>query len=98
MRSAVTLLAIALLGLFGATSIGYAAYVVSRGSVGLPVTKLKISPDQLAPARTTVDAGRPQPSTTTTATTTRTSTTVAHGRPPASGKSSDESGRSGGDD
>ena len=44
-----SLLALALLGLFGATSIGYASYVVSRDSVGLPVTKLDLS-ERLAPA------------------------------------------------
>ncbi len=49
MKSALALLAVGLLGLFGATSIGYAAYVVSRDSVGLPVTKLKLSPNDLAP-------------------------------------------------
>ena len=50
-----TLLAVALVGLFGAASLGYAAYVVSRDQVGLPVTKLKTPPGSLAPtpAKTT---------------------------------------------
>jgi hypothetical protein len=98
MRSALTLLAIALLGLFGATSIGYAAYVVSRDSVGLPVTKLKLSPNDLAPVRTTPKAADPPPKTTRT-TTTRTSTTDDHGgRSPGSGKGSGDSGPGGDDD
>jgi len=50
-----TVLTVALIGLFGAASLGYAAYVVSRDQVGLPVTKLKTPPGSLAPtpAKTT---------------------------------------------
>ncbi|MEK6276306.1 MAG: hypothetical protein AABM30_13385 [Actinomycetota bacterium] len=105
MRSALTLLTIAVVGLFGATSIGYASYLVSRDSVGLPVTKLKLSPNQLAPATTKRKAAKPKA--TTTSTTTRTSartTTDDHGddrggRSPNSGKGSGSSGSGhGGDD
>ena len=55
MRTMLTVLAVALVGLFGAVSLGYAAYVVSRDQVGLPVTKLQSPPGSLAPtpARTT---------------------------------------------
>ena len=55
MRSVLTVLAVALVGLFGAASLGYAAYVVSRDQVGLPVTKLQTPPGSLAPtpAKTT---------------------------------------------
>jgi hypothetical protein len=55
MRTTLTVLAVALVGLFGAVSLGYAAYVVSRDQVGLPVTKLKTPPGSLAPtpAKTT---------------------------------------------
>jgi len=55
MRATLTVLAVALVGLFGAASLGYAAYVVSRDQVGLPVTKLKAPPGSLAPtpAKTT---------------------------------------------
>jgi hypothetical protein len=55
MRATLTVLAVALIGLFGAASLGYAAYVVSRDQVGLPVTKLKAPPGSLAPtpAKTT---------------------------------------------
>lgn len=89
MRSALALLAVALLGLFGATSIGYAAYVVSRDSVGLPVTKLKLSPSQLAPAPTKSPAVKPKPHTTSTVTTPRTTTTDDHRR--GRSKGSDDS-------
>ena len=55
MRATLTVLTVALIGLFGAASLGYAAYVVSRDQVGLPVTKLKTPPGSLAPtpAKTT---------------------------------------------
>jgi hypothetical protein len=53
MRSALVLVLVGLVGLFGAASIGYAAYVVSRDTVGTPVTKVKLSPNDLAPERTT---------------------------------------------
>ena len=55
MRTTLTVLAVALVGLFGAASLGYAAYIVSRDQVGLPVTKLKTPPGSLAPtpAKTT---------------------------------------------
>jgi hypothetical protein len=55
MRATLTVLAVALVGLFGAASLGYAAYVVSRDQVGLPVTNLKTPPGKLAPtpAKTT---------------------------------------------
>jgi hypothetical protein len=49
MRTTLTVLAVALFGLFGAASLGYAAYVVSRDQVGLPVTKLQNPPGKLAP-------------------------------------------------
>jgi hypothetical protein len=49
MRATLTVLVIAFVGLFGAVSLGYAAYVVSRDQVGLPVTKLKTPPGSLAP-------------------------------------------------
>jgi hypothetical protein len=66
MRSFLILCVVGLLGLFGAASIGYAAYVVSRDTVGSPVTKVKLSPNELAPAR-----ARPRTTARTTATTTR---------------------------
>src|SRR5262245_64729149 len=53
MRTTLTVLAVALFGLFGAASLGYAAYVVSRDQVGLPVTKLQTPPGKLAPTPAT---------------------------------------------
>ena len=50
-RQALAAVAIMLVGLFGAATLGYAAYLVSRDSVGLPVTKLDTPPQNLAPAR-----------------------------------------------
>lgn len=93
MRSGLALLAVALVGLFGATSIGYASYLVSRDSVGLPVTKLKLSPNQLAPVSAKRKAAKPtakKTSTITTRTSTRTTTPGDGddhgGRSPNSGK------------
>jgi hypothetical protein len=71
-KPAVALLALA--GLLLAVSVGVAAYLASRDSVGLPVTKLQPKPRNLAPVshkRTTTGAttteqdrqrGRTQPS------------------------------------
>jgi hypothetical protein len=66
MRSLITLVIVGLFGLLAAASIGYAAYVVSRDTVGTPVTKVKLSPNELAPVRE-----RPRTTPRTTATTTR---------------------------
>jgi uncharacterized membrane protein YgcG len=60
MRHVLAAVAIVLVGLFGAATLGYAAYLVSRDSVGLPVTKLD-TPENLAPAQTT--PARPTPKT-----------------------------------
>ena len=103
MKSVLVVLVVGLLGLFCATSIGYAAYVVSRDSVGLPVTKLKLSPNKLAPVpakRTTVKRKLKTTSTTTsTRPAPRTTTTDDHGVDDSnSGKGSDNSGHGGGDD
>ena len=74
MRAALTVIAVALVGLFGAASLGYAAYVVSRDQVGLPVTKLRTPPGKLAPTpakrptpkrKSVVPPPPPPPSTTT---------------------------------
>ena len=42
---------LALVGLLCAAGLGYAAYVVSRDSVAVPVTKLQPVPKKLTPAR-----------------------------------------------
>ena len=59
MRQVLAATAIVICGLFGAATLGYAAYLVSRDSVGLPVTKLDTPPQNLAPARST--PARPKP-------------------------------------
>jgi hypothetical protein len=60
MRQVLAAVAIVLVGLFGAATLGYAAYLVSRDSVGLPVTKLE-TPQNLAPAGSTPARPRPKP-------------------------------------
>jgi len=88
-RGLVLLLAVA--GILVAASIGYAAYLASRDSVGLPVTKLETTPRNLAPTTKTRTV------THRTATTTRATTTVDdHGG--GRGGGSGSSGHGGGDD
>ena len=62
---------LAVIGLLCAAGMGYAAYVVSRGSVAVPVTQLEQAPaDQLTPAAVQ-ERARPKnrsPVTTTTRT------------------------------
>ena len=95
MRGGLAVLVLALVGLFGATSIGYAAYVVTRESVGVPVTKLRRAPAKLAPRgaqrRTTSTPTRP-------ANPPRTTTNDDHDSSDDgnSGPGSDSSGRGGG--
>ena len=60
---------LALVGLLCAAGMGYAAYVVSRDSVAVPVTKLQPVPKELTPARV---KPRVRPPVATTPTTTRT--------------------------
>ena len=94
MRNLLTLVAVGRAGLLGAASIGYAAYVVSRDTVGTPVTKVKPSPNDLAPVR-----ARPRATPRTIATTTRATpppppaTTVEPGDDHGGGGDDDGSGR-----
>jgi flagellar basal body-associated protein FliL len=87
---------LALVGLLCAAGMGYAAYVVSRGSVAVPVTRLQQTPaQQLTPARV---RAKPAVTTRTTPTTTR---TVAPPAPTTTvddrgGRGSGSSGRGGG--
>jgi hypothetical protein len=108
MRSLVTLVIVGLFGLLAAASIGYAAYVVSRDTVGTPVTKVKLSPNELAPPRADQKA-RPKPTTTRRVpppppppppTTTSESDDDSSGRGRGRGRGGDDdnSGRGGGDD
>jgi hypothetical protein len=50
-RSALPVVAVIVCGFLGAATLGYAAYVVSRDSVGIPVTKLDTPPQNLAPVK-----------------------------------------------
>ena len=89
-RSVVVAL-LALVGLLCAAGMGYAAYVVSRGSVAVPVTRLEPQPQELTPSRV---RARPRVVSTrgttgTAATTHRTTTVDDHGG---------NGGRGGGDD
>jgi hypothetical protein len=90
MRSLVTLVIVGLFGLFAAASIGYAAYVVSRDTVGSPVTKVKLSPNDLAPVR--------QRTVSTPKTTTTTRTNRATTQQTTTSEAGDDHGGRGGDD
>jgi hypothetical protein len=93
-----------LLGLLCAAGMGYAAYVVSRGSVAVPVTRLQPQPQQLTPAQVRAKPSRAATgrATTTRATTTRattsgrTTTVADHGGRPGRGGDDDNSGHGGG--
>ena len=98
MGRGLAVVALALVGLLCAAGMGYAAYVVSRGSVAVPVTKLQRTPPvSLTPARVRERAStktKPRPrTTTTTVTPPRTVTTDDHG-----GRSGGGHGGHGGDD
>jgi hypothetical protein len=96
-RSVVALLALA--GLLCAAGMGYAAYVVSRGSVAVPVTRLEPQPQELAPSRV---RARPRVATTrgttTTSTAPRTTTVDDHGGNSGRGGGDGSSGHGGGGD
>lgn len=63
MRQVLAAVAIVVCGLFGAATLGYAAYLVSRDSVGLPVTKLDTPDQNLAPAGKAPARPKPKPTT-----------------------------------
>jgi hypothetical protein len=99
MGRALVVAVLALTGLLCAAGIGVAAYVVSRDSVAVPVTRLQPKPSRtLTPANVRqTKTGR----TTSTATTRTTPTTTVddHGgnSGPGSGGGDDNSGHGGGD-
>ena len=95
MRALATLVVVGLFGLLAAASIGYAAYVVSRDTVGSPVTKVKLSPNELAPVR---QRARITPRATTTATTSRTATQQTTTQQTTTGEVGDDHGGRGSDD
>jgi hypothetical protein len=77
---------LALIGLLCAAGMGYAAYVVSRGSVAVPVTRLQQAPQKLTPQRVKANA---KPARKRTTTTTR---TVAPPPPPPPTTTTDDHG------
>jgi hypothetical protein len=92
---------LALVGLLCAAGMGYGAYIVSRGSVAVPVTRLQPKPQltpagvRARPARRATTRAATTRATTTRATTTRPTTTVDdHGG--RRGGGGDNSGRGGG--
>jgi flagellar basal body-associated protein FliL len=95
-RSVVVAL-LALVGVLCAAGMGYAAYVVSRGSVAVPVTRLEPQPQELTPSRV---RARPKVvttrGTTTTATAPRTTTVDDHGGDSGRGGGDGNSGHGGG--
>ena len=81
--------ALALVGLLCAAGMGYAAYVVSRGSVAVPVTRLqRTTPANLTPNRVREHAAPKVP--------TRPTTTQPVGPPPPATTTDDHGGRGGG--
>lgn len=96
---------LALIGLLCAAGMGYAAYVVSRGSVAVPVTRLQQAPQNLTPqqVRATGRANakaKPKPARTTTTTRTvappPTTTVDDHGGGDRRGRGGGGSGSGGG--
>jgi hypothetical protein len=90
---------LALLGLLCAAGMGYAAYLVSRDSVAVPVTRLQPKPQQLTPARVRAKPASKRV-TTRTASTRPTTTQATTSRPTTTaddhGGGGDNSGHGGG--
>ena len=83
MGRGLAVITLALVGLLCAAGMGYAAYVVSRGSVAVPVTRLQqTTPANLTPSRVRERSERKTRTTprATTTTAPRTTTTDDHGR------------------
>ena len=84
MGRGLAVVALALVGLLCAAGMGYGAYVVSRGSVAVPVTRLQRTPPaNLTPSRVrehAVPRTKAPPTTTTTVAPPQTTTTDDHGR------------------
>ena len=97
---------LAVIGLLCAAGMGYGAYVVSRGSVAVPVTKLQQAPQSLTPEQVRATArakaakakARKRARTTTTRTVARPPTTTVddHGGDRHGGGGSSGSGSGGG--
>ena len=91
MGRGLAVVALAIVGLLCAAGMGFAAYVVSRGSVAVPVTKLQRTPAGLTPSRVR-ERVRPKHATVST----RTTTTVAPPPPPPATTTVDDHGGRGG--
>jgi fatty acid desaturase len=88
MGRGLAVIALAVVGVLCAAGMGYAAYVVSRGSVAVPVTRLQRAPAaNLTPSRVREHAA-PKPKTRPRTT----STTVAPPPPPPPTTTDDHSG------
>jgi hypothetical protein len=70
---------LAVVGLLCAAGMGYGAYVVSRGSVAVPVTRLQQAPQSLTPSQVRMNAAKARARRRARTTTTR---TVAPPPPP----------------
>jgi fatty acid desaturase len=70
---------LAVVGLLCAAGMGYGAYVVSRGSVAVPVTRLQQAPQSLTPSQVRTNAAKARARRRARTTTTR---TVAPPPPP----------------
>jgi uncharacterized membrane protein YgcG len=101
MGRSLLVITLGLAGLLCAAGIGLAAYVVSRDSVAVPVTRLQPRPQSLTPARVRrAKVARPRTTTTVTRTATAPTTTADdHGGSRGSGGGgSGNSGHGGGGD
>ena len=102
MGRSLVVVALGLVGLLCAAGIGVAAYVVSRDSVAVPVTRLQPRPQTLTPARVrTRPQPRPTPTVATTPTVQRSTTVDDHGgrsRGGSGGSGNSGHGGGGGDD
>ena len=88
MGRGLAVIALAVVGVLCAAGMGYAAYVVSRGSVAVPVTRLQRTPPaNLTPSRVREHAA-PK-----TKAPPRTTTTVAPSPPPPTTTTDDHGGR-----
>ena len=100
MGRSLVVVSLGLVGLLCAAGIGVAAYVVSRDSVAVPVTRLQPRPQTLTPARVRTRPQRRRTTTVVTTTTVRPGTTVDDhgGRSRGGSGNSGHGGGGGGDD
>ena len=87
---------LAVIGLLCAAGMGYGAYVVSRGSVAVPVTRLQQAPQSLTPSQVRTNAAKARARKRARTTTTR--TVAPPPPPPPTTTVDDHGGRRGGDD